>query len=114
MASTGRLGEDAILPAQSPLGPWYCALRDATSGGEVVALANDFIHQWGPDQLAALPGGCRPWRMSALSDIDLYAYLLSSSGRADEGRGTALGLMLSFFNAASARLNQLSQWTAIR
>ena len=111
MASEERCGEDVTLAA---LGPWYCALREATSGVEVVALANDFIRQWGPHELAALPSSCLPWRMSSVSDIDLYAYLLSNLDREDAGSGSRLALMLSFFKAASIRLGQFTRSTAYR
>lgn len=114
MAFEEHRGEDAIFAAQSPLDPWYCALRDTASGVEVVALANDFIRQWGSDELAALPRGCHPWRMSSLSDIDLYAYLLSSLDPQDGGNGPRLVLMRSFFNAASMRLTELTPSTASR
>jgi hypothetical protein len=114
MAFEERRAEEASGAAHSLLDPWYCALREATSGIEVVTLANDFIGQCGSDELATLPRGCGPWRMSALSDVDLYAYLLSTCGREEGGSGAWLGLMRSFFHAASTRLAQFTQSTTSR
>jgi hypothetical protein len=87
---------------------WQHRLDTAHSEAQVLAVAREFLSQFGPLELDALPGACRPPEvLGAADDISVYAFELvrrecMQSEFPDVGRRLA-----RFFSHASARLAQM-------
>ena len=93
------------------MGSWFQQLDDATSAGDVVAIARDYLATWTPQELGRLPRACRPGRVRAPEDIEeLHSCAVDAyrSTRASGDELTALQLLTSFLVRASVRLADLS------
>jgi hypothetical protein len=91
-----------------PLAPWRLALHRAASSMEVLELANDFVSQWGAEELAELPDGCRPWKeIGDAAEVHFLKHLLSFHDARQERGFPLLHAMCAFFVAASLRISEL-------
>ena len=87
---------------------WQKAIASATRKSDVADVARAFVSSWSPEQIAALPAGCRPGEMNQAEDVADYAFMLVSKQCAVENAPPALNAMASFFAAASMRLSEIS------
>lgn len=85
---------------------WESRLQRAYSVEDVVAVVNDFLATWGPEELAALPEHLRPWSVKGSDDVSLYAFRLMSRATLP-GNDHILLRMSTFFSAAAHRLSQI-------
>ena len=89
---------------------WFRQLDRASSAAEVVKVCRDYLATWHPEELARLPGECRPGRLKNTEDVDdLHACLVEEyrRNRVDGEALAALQNMTSFVVRASVRLAQL-------
>ncbi len=86
---------------------WQHRLAEAYDTEQVLWVVRDFIASWHPEELSALPAGCRPERMADADDVALYAFRLAQRTCCADGDGPALQRMSTFFSAASHRVSQL-------
>lgn len=90
---------------------WGERLANAHEIGDILTVANDFIAQMTPAELADLPTNLRPSRMEGAEQVASYALdvvrhrCLSTPSTAD---GLVCRLAL-FFSAATLRLAQVSR-----
>ena len=95
---------------------WHGQIDGATSVADVVAIARDFVATWTPEELARLPGHCRPGKIRDESDIaDLHARLAEEYRvtRASGDALTTLQILTSFMVRTSVRIAQLGGDTSI-
>jgi len=83
---------------------WRQRLSVARDAGAVVGVARDFLAEWTPDQLAALPESCRPGAMSDGDDLNAYAFTLVHAQTNDPQSAAPLDAFATFFAAATARV----------
>jgi hypothetical protein len=90
------------------LAAWLLALHKAASAAEVLELAGGFVSQWGDEELAELPDGCRPWKEIADAvEVHFLKHLLAFHDSRQEQGFPLLHAMCTFFAAASFRVSQL-------
>ena len=89
---------------------WFAQLDRAKSIPETIAVARNFVAEWSPQDLALLPGTCRPGRIRDEQDIEtLHACLVETyrDSRATGKELDALQRLTSFMVRASIRLSEL-------
>ena len=88
---------------------WFRQIDSATSAGEIVAVARDYLATWTPKELAKLPRECRPGRVKSPGDIEQLHACLVEEYRQNRLAGeelSALQRLTSFVVRASVRLAQ--------
>lgn len=88
---------------------WQDRLSRARTEAEVVEVGKDFIAQFSPYEIAALPEVCRPpKRLSDANDITEYAFSLVRH-RCDGGEPSDYSAhrLTNFFSNAAVRLSQI-------
>ena len=89
---------------------WFAQLDRAKSIPETIAVARDFVADWSPQDLALLPGPCRPGRIRDEQDIEALHSCLVETYRESRATGKeldALQRLTSFMVRASIRLSEL-------
>lgn len=86
---------------------WQRRLAEAFTTEQVLWVVKDFLTSWHPEEIAALPDGCRPGPLDSADDVALYAYTLITSQCEAEESNAALHRMATFFAAASNRMSSL-------
>ena len=86
---------------------WQRRLNDAATKEEVVAVANDFLAQWTPEDMALIPDDCQPHPMEDTDQINSYALKLARRDTIAPGHVSALHRMATFFTKAALRVFQI-------
>lgn len=89
---------------------WFRQIDHATSAGDIVAIARDYLATWTPGDLAKLPCECRPGRVKSPGDLEQLHACLVDECRQDRLQGeelSALQRLTSFVVRASVRLAQI-------
>jgi hypothetical protein len=87
---------------------WQDRLDDASTEGDVVVVAKDFVAQFSPQEIQSLPGLCRPGKFFEANDITGYAFLLVRDNCEDSAeRADLVHKLADFFASASIRLSQV-------
>ena len=85
---------------------WQDRLDNATSEGDVVVVARDFIAQFSPQEIDVLPEVARPGKFFDSNDITAYAFLLVRRD-CDDRAAPVVHKLAGFFSRASIRLSQI-------
>lgn len=86
---------------------WQRRLADALTADEIIGVVKEYLATWRPDELARLPGDCRPGPMRDGEDIALYAFSTVRHQCLGGGADPELDRLATFFSAASHRLSQV-------
>jgi hypothetical protein len=87
---------------------WQDKLDGATTEGEVVAIAKDFVAQFSPREIESLPPVCRPGKFFDANDVNAFAFALMRHECGDDREVAELvHKMAGFFANASTRLSQI-------
>ncbi len=87
---------------------WQDRLDSASTEGDVVNVAKDYVAQFSPQEIESLPELCRPGKFFVANDIADYAFLLFRNHCEDKVETAALVDKLSgFFSNATIRLSQI-------
>ena len=88
---------------------WEHRLDSAHSEADVLSVARDFLAQFDPLELVALPEPCRPpARLYDAGDVSGYAFELVRHECADSGLTDLAHRLARFFSHASTRLAQVA------
>lgn len=90
---------------------WRTQLKASTTQEAVLTVVSQYIEEWRPEEIAALPPGAWPGVLRTKSDVLAHALKLGTLHAAFTGEHRALaGLqeLLLFFTHASVRSNQLA------
>lgn len=86
---------------------YLISLRAATSEEEVVRLARDYLAQWQPSELAAIPAACRPRAIADAEGLADAAFALTRARIDASAPQPPLEEMEIFFAMACARVSEL-------
>ena len=87
---------------------WVQRLIAATSEGEIVEIAREFIATFSAGDIDRLPSACRPPRFYSAADVTAFALTLVRHDCIVDGATARLvGRLSDFFAAASVRLDSL-------
>jgi hypothetical protein len=90
---------------------WRTQLKAATTQEAVLTVVSQFLEEWAPAEIAALPPEAWPPRLASRSDVVQHALHLSrihaDSGTSSRGLSGVQELLL-FFTHASVRISQLA------
>jgi hypothetical protein len=84
---------------------WARRLENARDAEAVVQAARDFLSEWTPEELSALPEGCRAPALRDVDDLAIYALTVTQEHCRDDQQGPELNGMAAFFTAASTRVS---------
>lgn len=89
---------------------WQDQLSGATTEAQVVDVARDYLAQFTPEEIGALPDPCQPRKIVDAQDISEYALTLVRH-HCDDGQGstTPIHRLAAFFSNAAVRVSQLLQ-----
>lgn len=91
---------------------WQRRLDETSTQEEVVAVVNDFLALWTPDEIAALPEDCRPGPIENAQNVNAYALRLAHCQLSANLRAAPeLRRMASFLTKAALRVYQLLEQT---
>ena len=90
---------------------WRTHLKSASTQEAVVALVGDYLREWGPEEIAALPPGSWPGAIGDRSDIMSCMFRIGEIH--SRFRGAPASLMrlqelLLFFTHAAVRVTQIA------
>jgi hypothetical protein len=89
---------------------WRTQLKASTSQEAVLTVVSQYLDEWSPEEISALPRGAWPAPLRSRADVLAHALKLNTMHAAFDGdpRGLAgLQELLLFFTHASVRCNQL-------
>ena len=91
---------------------WQDRLEAADSESDVVQVAKDYVATLDPDQVALLPGSCRPRKLLTANDVSSYAFDLVrfECGDGDDA-APFIHRLAAFFSHASIRLSEIMRRT---
>lgn len=90
---------------------WRTQLKASTTQEAVLTVVSQYLDEWKPEEIAALPRGAWPGMLTTKADVLAHALKLGAMHAAFAGEHRALaGLqeLLLFFTHASVRSNQLA------
>ena len=90
---------------------WRTQLKASTTQEAVLTVVSQYLEEWKPEEIAALPRGAWPGTLRTKADVLAHALQLGTMHAGFEGEHRALaGLqeLLLFFTHASVRSNQLA------
>jgi hypothetical protein len=90
---------------------WRTQLKASTTQEAVLTVVSQFLDEWKPEEIAALPPGAWPGTLQTKADVLAHALKLGTMHTAFTGEHRALaGLqeLLLFFTHSSVRSNQLA------
>ena len=82
-------------------------LKKVRDEAELLSLVRDYLGDWLPEELAELPGACRPGKIRDAEDIGDLAFELTRQRMQGNGPQHLLVEMETFFAHAAARLSAL-------
>ncbi len=86
----------------------HSQLAAAATEAEVVALAREFLASLSPYELARIPSGFRPGKMTDACDVTDYALLLVRHDcQGGDGAARCVGRLANFFSDASIQLSRI-------
>lgn len=94
---------------------WRTHLKGTTTQEAVLTVVSQYLDEWQPEEISALPRGAWPGRLRSKSDVLAHALKLNTMHAGFAGDPTSLaGLqeLLLFFTHASVRSNQLAALAA--
>lgn len=86
---------------------WQEKVAGARTEEGLVRVANEYLAEWAPSELALLPSDCRPGRIVDGEQIAFYAYSLIRRQCGSEASSSELHRMATFFSTAAHRQSQL-------
>jgi hypothetical protein len=87
---------------------WQDRLEDVSSEGGVVEIVRDFLAIFTPEEMALLPGDCRPGKFFDANDVTSYAFsLMRQDTGSDPETAALIHKLAAFFSNASIRLSQI-------
>jgi hypothetical protein len=91
---------------------WQDRLEAADTEWDVVQVAKDYMATLDPEQVALLPGSCRPRKLITGNDVSSYAFDLVryECGDADQA-APFIHRLAAFFSHASIRLSEIMRRT---
>jgi hypothetical protein len=90
---------------------WPTQLKASTTQEAVLTVVSQYLDEWKPEEIAALPRGAWPGTLQTKADVLAHALKLGAMHAAFVGQHRALaGLqeLLLFFTHSSVRSNQLA------
>jgi hypothetical protein len=88
---------------------WQDRLDFASTGADVVVIAQDFVAQFSEEEIAELPVVCRPGNFLVANDVTAYSFQVVRHHRAGNAETAArVHSLASFSFDASIRLSQLT------
>jgi hypothetical protein len=90
---------------------WRTQLKAAAEERDVLAIVRHFLAEWTKGEIAALPAGAWPSRISSREDVLSHAVTLAElHGRFDGAAGGLPGLqeLLLFFTHAAVRIAKIA------
>ena len=88
---------------------WQDRLDFASTGADVVVIAQDFVAQFSEEEIEELPEVCRPGRFFDANDVTAYSFLVVRHHLAGSAETAArIHKLASFSSNASIRLSQLA------
>jgi hypothetical protein len=103
----------AYLPGQEPASSpvtWQQKLERAQGETQIVVVAREFVAQFSPFEVEALPAECRPpLKLVDADDIAAYALELVRHDRQHLGSDPLVARLAAFFSYASLRLSQIER-----
>lgn len=90
---------------------WRTQLKASTTQEAVLTVVSQYLDEWRPEEIAALPPGAWPGMLKTKADVLAHALKLGTMHASFVGAHRALaGLqeLLLFFTHASVRSNQLA------
>ena len=90
---------------------WRTQLKGTTSEQAVLTVVSQYLEEWRPEEITALPHGAWPGPLRSKSDVLAHALKLNTmhAGFAGDPRALAgLQELLLFFTHASVRSNQIA------
>jgi hypothetical protein len=94
---------------------WRTQLKATTTQEAVLTVVSQYLDEWQPDEISALPRGAWPSALRSKADVLAHAVKLGTMHAAFSGENRALaGLqeLLLFFTHAAVRSNQLAALAA--
>lgn len=86
----------------------HAQLAATTTEAEVIALAREFVASLSPYELARMPAGFRPGKLTDGSDVTHYAFLLVRHDcQGGDGTARCIGRLANFFSDASIQLARI-------
>ena len=96
-------------PAPGPV-TWQQQLEQAQAESQVVVAAREFLAQFSPYEIEALPPSCQPpLKLVDAEDISAYALDLVRHDRQHLGSDPLVGKIAAFFSQAALRLSQIER-----
>jgi hypothetical protein len=96
-------------PASAPV-TWPQKLERAQAETQVVVVAREFLAQFSPFEIEALPVECQPpLKLVDADDIAAYALELVRHDRQHLGSDPLVAKLAGFFSSASLRLSQIER-----
>ncbi len=89
---------------------WRTAFKKAGSEDEALEIVRQYLAEWSPEEIGALPAAAVPPQIDNAKDVTDCTFRLGQIHAHFTGDGRALALlqeMLLFFTHASVRLTQL-------
>ena len=94
---------------------WRDHLVLAATPERVLAVAQDFLATWSPEELASLPAACRPpARFAVPEDVVLYTFTLVDYRLKQDSEHPGVFRMANFFSEATARVTFLMGQVKLR
>jgi hypothetical protein len=88
---------------------WQDRLDIASTGADVVVIAQDFVAQFSEEEIEELPEVCRPGMFLVANDVTAYSFLVVRNHLAGNTETAArVHSLASFSFNASIRLSQLT------
>jgi hypothetical protein len=96
---------------------WRTQLKAATTQQAVLSVVSQFLDEWSPHEVSALPPRAWPATLASKDDVVQHAVRLSQlhadlSG--SPGAMTGLGELLLFFTHAAVRISHLAAIAAVQ
>jgi len=96
-------------PADAPV-TWQQKLEQSHGETDVVTAAREFVAQFSPFEVEALPRECQPpLKLVDAEDVAAYAVELVRQDRQHLGSDPLVGKLAAFFSYATLRLSQIER-----
>ena len=93
---------------------WQGRLNDASTEEAIALVCRRYLDLWTPEQLAELPGSCRPRAELDSGDVEPYAVrLIRQLGVGDRATAPLLYTLTTFFTKAALRMVQLREQSGL-
>ena len=92
----------------SGLPSWQEMLHSATTAGQIVALANEYLGRLEPADMVLLPDGCKLRFLHTADDVNAYAFDLKTCQCNDDQERELVDRLGGFFQDACQRLAMIT------